>query len=153
MVYAVLKLAHVAAVIVWVGGMVFAHFFLRPSVQALEPAARLSLLHAVLHRFFGAVLWAVPIVVGSGLAMIALVGGEGAYRMPPSWTLMAALGLVMAVVFGVIRFVLFPRLARAVAAGQWSAAAVAMNAIRRWVSVNLALGTVVVLVAFLRWPA
>ena len=35
--YALVKLAHLAAVIVWVGGMVFAHFFLRPSLALLEP--------------------------------------------------------------------------------------------------------------------
>ena len=43
MLYATLKLVHVLSLIVWIGGMVFAHFFLRPAVQALEPPQRLRL--------------------------------------------------------------------------------------------------------------
>lgn len=155
MLYTVLKLAHLAAVIVWVGGMVFAHFFLRPALQAqewMQPPQRLALMHAVLQRFFGAVLWAVLVVVGSGLVMIMQAAAGEGFRMPAHWTAMAVLGLVMAGIFGHIRFVLFPRLARAVAAREGPQGGVALNAIRRWVSVNLALGSVVVLVAVLRWP-
>ena len=33
MLYNALKLVHVLSIIVWVGGMVFAHFFLRPAAQ------------------------------------------------------------------------------------------------------------------------
>ena len=32
MIYATLKLLHILAIVVWIGGMVFAHFFLRPAV-------------------------------------------------------------------------------------------------------------------------
>ena len=46
-----LKLAHLLAIIVWVGGMVFAHFFLRPAAQSLEPPQRLRLMHDVAARF------------------------------------------------------------------------------------------------------
>jgi uncharacterized membrane protein len=155
MLHTVLKLAHVAAVILWVGGMVFAHFFLRPALQAqegMQPPQRLALMHAVLQRFFGAVLWAVLVVVGSGLAMIAQAAGGEGFEMPPHWTAMATIGVVMAAIFGHIRFALFPRLARAVAARDWPQGGAAMNAIRRWVSVNLALGIAVVLIAYLRWP-
>ena len=44
MIFSALKLIHVLAVILWVGGMAFAHFFLRPSVQTLEAPVRLRLL-------------------------------------------------------------------------------------------------------------
>ena len=40
MLYAILKLVHLLAAIVWLGGMFFAHFFLRPAAQTLEPALR-----------------------------------------------------------------------------------------------------------------
>jgi uncharacterized membrane protein len=40
MIYATLKTLHVLSIIVWIGGMVFAHFFLRPAVAQLEPAVR-----------------------------------------------------------------------------------------------------------------
>jgi uncharacterized membrane protein len=52
MIYATLKTLHVLSIIVWIGGMVFVHFFLRPVVAELEPAVRLRLMHDVLGRFF-----------------------------------------------------------------------------------------------------
>ena len=67
MVYALLKALHVLAVVLWVGGMAFAHFFLRPALATLEPPQRLRLMHAVLGRFFAAVLWAVGLLLASGL--------------------------------------------------------------------------------------
>ena len=53
MLYNALKLTHVLSIIVWIGGMVFAHFFLRPAVQMLEPPQRVALMHGVLQRFLG----------------------------------------------------------------------------------------------------
>jgi hypothetical protein len=41
MLYATLKTIHLLSIIVWIGGMVFAHFFLRPAVAQLEPPLRL----------------------------------------------------------------------------------------------------------------
>jgi uncharacterized membrane protein len=40
MIYATLKLLHVLAIVVWIGGMVFAHFFLRPAAMQLPPPQR-----------------------------------------------------------------------------------------------------------------
>ena len=54
MLYNALQFVHVLSIIVWVGGMVFAHFFLRPAAQALEPPLRVRLMHDVLQRFLGA---------------------------------------------------------------------------------------------------
>ena len=34
MIYATLKTLHVLSIIVWIGGMVFAHFFLRPPLPS-----------------------------------------------------------------------------------------------------------------------
>ena len=56
MFYAILKTIHLLSIIVWIGGMVFAHFFLRPAVAMLEAPERVRLMHAVLGRFFNAVL-------------------------------------------------------------------------------------------------
>jgi len=153
MFYATLKLLHVGAIVVWVGGMVFAHFFLRPAVARLEAAPqRLMLMHAVLQRFFGAVVVAVAVMLVSGVWMllhvhqrVADTGGQ--MLMPLGWTVMTVLGVVMAVIFGHLRFALFRRLQRAVAAGDWPAAAAALAGIRQWVVVNLVLGVVVVAVA------
>ena len=39
-----LQLIHVLASMVWLGGMFFAHFCLRPAAQQLEPPVRIGLM-------------------------------------------------------------------------------------------------------------
>ena len=156
MIYATLKTLHVLSIIVWVGGMVFVHFFLRPAVAALDPPARLRLMHDVLGRFFKAVLVASLLTLASGVWMLGRVAKQvvqsgGTFEMPLAWTLMAVLGVVMVAIFMHIRFALYKRLRRAVAASDWNAGGVALAQIRRWVSINLGLGVLVVLVKLLRW--
>ena len=146
--YLALKALHVLAVGLWVGGMAFAHFFLRPALGTLEPPQRLSLMHGVLQRFFSAVLVAVLLILASGVWMIghvarAAAGTPGGFVMPLDWTLMTAVGVLMMLIFGHIRFVLFRRMSAAVLAAQWPAAAAALASIRSWVAVNLALGAAI----------
>ena len=76
MIYAVLKTLHLLSIVVWVGGMVFAHFFLRPALAQLEPPARLRLMHEVLGRFFRAVLVASLLALASGIWMIGRVAKQ-----------------------------------------------------------------------------
>lgn len=154
MLYAALKFVHVLSLIVWIGGMVFAHFFLRPATLSLEPPQRVRLMHDVLQRFFTAVLVAVVLVLGSGLWMIgniarAAAQSGGRFAMPLSWTIMATIGIVMIALFGHIRFALFKRLRVAVAAADWAAGGKALASIRTLVGVNLALGVITVAVVFL----
>ena len=154
MIYTALKLSHVLSILVWVGGMAFAHFFLRPAVAALQGPERLSLMHDVLGRFFKAVLLLSTWAVVSGLWMVGRVAketvqGGGAFHMPLSWTVMATLGIAMWLIFGHIRFALYKRLSRAVAAAEWPVAGTALARIRLWVSVNLALGLLTVTAAFM----
>jgi uncharacterized membrane protein len=152
--YAALKLVHILSIIVWVGGMVFAHFFLRPDVAALEPPVRLRLMHDVLQRFFGAVLVTALAALFSGSWMIGRAAKEvvqsgGQFHMPLAWMVMAGLGTVMVLIFGHIRFALFKRMQRAVAASDWPAAGAAMNTIRQWVGVNLLLGLFIIVFTLL----
>lgn len=153
LVHRALLLLHLLAVIVWVGGMVFAHFFLRPAAQSLEPPLRVQLMQGVLQRFLGAVGGAVAVVLASGVWMIGRAARQaaqaGGFSMPLGWAAMAVLGLVMAAIFGHIRFALFPRLRRAVSATDWPAGGKALADIRRWVAVNLALGSLTVAIAVL----
>jgi len=149
MVYASLKLAHVLATIVWIGGMVFAHFFLRPAVMSLEVPERVRLMHEVLRRFFNAVSVAVLVTLVTGLWMIGriakqLVQSGSSFSMPLSWTLMAGLGILMMLIFAHIRFALFKRLSVAAQSMDWEAGAVALASIRKWVAVNLGLGVLIV---------
>ena len=155
MLYIILKTIHLFAIIVWLGGMAFAHFFLRPAVQQLQPPVRLPLMRDVLQRFFGVVLVIVVLVLLSGVGMMGLVHQMAAqagakFNMPITWIVMAVLGLVMMAVFGHIRFSLFKRLDQAVNAQDWPAGGQAMGQIRQWVAFNLALGAVIV--ALLRVP-
>jgi len=152
MLYNALKLLHVLSIVVWVGGMVFAHFFLRPAAQALEPPVRVRLMHGVLQRFLAAVAASVVVVLTTGLAMVGVVSvaSDGAFKMPPDWHFMIAVGLVMMAIFGHIYFALLSRLDAAVAAGDWPAGGQALARIRTWVGVNLLLGTAII-AAVLLW--
>ncbi len=142
MLYHALLLLHLLAVVAWVGGMFFAHFCLRPAaVEVLEPPARLPLMLAALRRFLGAMSVAVPLVVLTGLALFMPVGFGNA---PVGWHVMLTLGLVMAGVYAFIHLVLLPRLRTHCAASAWPLAAQALNAIRRLVALNLALGVLAI---------
>lgn len=154
MIFSILKLIHVLAVILWVGGMAFAHFFLRPSVQTLEAPVRLRLLQTVMKRFLSTVLVASLVVLVTGLWMIGRVAKETvqaglSFNMPLDWTIMATLGILMIAIFGHIRFALFKRLTRAVDASDWPAGGAAMASIRTWVFVNLCIGIVIICVTLL----
>jgi uncharacterized membrane protein len=158
MIYATLKTLHVLSIIVWVGGMVFAHFFLRPAAAQLEVPVRLTLMHDVLGRFFQAVLVASLLTLASGVWMLGRVAKQavqsgGNFQMPLAWAVMAVLGVAMVAVFLHIRFALFKRLGRAVAASDWAAGGAALAQIRTWVSVNLALGALVLLMTLMRGTA
>lgn len=154
MFYATLKTIHLLSVIVWIGGMVFAQFFLRPAVATLAVPERLRLMQDVLGRFFNAALLAGALVLTSGSWMIGRLAREMAqsgvkFNMPLEWMVMAALGGVMLLILGYIRFALYPRLTRAVAAGNWPAGGAALGSIRIWVLLNLAIGTSIVVVTLL----
>jgi uncharacterized membrane protein len=155
MIYAILKTLHVLSIVVWIGGMVFAHFFLRPAMAPLEPPVRVRLMHDVLGRFFKAVLAASLLTLASGVWMLGRVAKQavqsgGSFEMPLAWTVMAVLGVAMVAIFMHIRFALYKRLNAAVTASDWSAGGAALVQIRRWVSVNLGLGVLVIVVTLLR---
>mgnify|MGYP001163349413 FL=1 len=144
---AFLLLLHLSGVIIWVGGMFFAHFCLRPVAAAqLPPPPRLPFLAAVLGRFFRVVAVAVVAILVSGFARMLAVGFAQA---PLHWHMMSGLGLLMAVIFALIYLLYYPRLKAAVAASDWPVAGAAMNHIRLLVATNLALGGVTLLVATL----
>ncbi len=60
---------------------------------------------------------------------------------------MAVLGTIMVLIFFHIRFAIFKRFTLATFAQDWDAAAKSMQTIRTWVSINLLIGVVTVLVA------
>ncbi len=154
MLYLTLKTIHILSIIIWIGGMVFAQFFLRPALVALAAPERLRLMHEVLGRFFNAVLVAAALVVSSGIWMIGRAARQMAlagvkFTMPIEWMAMAVLGLAMAAIFLYIRFVLYPRFTDAITATAWPAGSAVLASIRTWVMVNLALGVLIVVITLM----
>ena len=154
MLYDVLKTVHVLSIILWVGGMMFAHWFLRPAALQLETEPRLRLMQDALGRFFKTVLVASLLVLVTGYWMLGRVAKETvqaglSFQMPISWWIMAVLGTLMVAIFMHIRFALFKRLRDAVQFATWDKAAAAQASIRTWVSVNLGLGILIVAVTLL----
>jgi uncharacterized membrane protein len=135
------------AVVVWVGGMAFAHFALRPALaETLEPPQRLKLLSAILQRFLAAVTSAVVVIVLSGGYLMAQMGG---FAAPVSVHAMLGLGVVMVVIFAYLRMSTYPVMRAAVDAGRWPEAGAAAATVRRLVAVNLVLGAIVIAIAVL----
>lgn len=138
--------AHLASVVVWVGGMVFAHFCLRPALADVSPQLRLPLIEAVFSRFFNWITAAVIAILISGGFLMSRFGGAQA---PWQIALMAAIGVVMMMIFGHARYAVFPQIRRAVQAQRWPDGARAVDTMRRLVLVNLVLGFVTIAVAVL----
>ena len=136
--FAVAQLLHLAAAIVWLGGMAFVLLALRPvAIAQLAPPVRLPLLTAVLARFFQAVWLSIAVLLSTGLAMLLPVGMA---RAPLGQHLMLATGMVMALIFAYLFFGPFRRLRQAVAAGNWPAGGVQIGRLHRGVVANFVLG-------------
>ena len=142
--YSALLLLHLLAVVVWVGGMVFALFCLRPAaIAVLPPPQRIPLMHAALGRFFKNVVLSIALILGSGGAMIVMVGLK---NMPVAWQWMIGLGALMMTIFFHLRATSFSRLNAFVQAQDWPAAATQLEKIRVMVMLNLAIGLSIIAV-------
>lgn len=139
--WTLVKFVHLAAAIVWMGGMGFMLFALRPAVGMLTPPQRLTLLAEVLSRFFRIVRIAVGLLFFSGLAMIL---HSGLRQAPLGWHLMAGIGIVMFAIFGHLDAGPHRRLQQAVAQNDWPRAADEMKQIPKMVTINFALGWVAI---------
>jgi uncharacterized membrane protein len=136
---------HVTSVVIWVGGMFFAHQCLRPVALAqLQPPQRLPLWAGVFARFFPWVWAAVGLILVTGVAMILQIGFKLA---PLNWHLMFGAGLAMMAIFLHVYFAPFQRLKRHVAAQDWPAAGAALNQIRQLVGINILLGLLTIAIA------
>ena len=137
-IYSILLLVHLLAIAVWVGGMVFALFCLRPAAIAiLPPPQRIALMHAALGRFFTIVVLAIALIIASGMGMILIAGAK---NMPFAWRWMIGLGIVMMTIFFHLRAVPFKRLGASVQALDWPSAVRHLEQIRVMVMLNLAIG-------------
>ena len=136
---------HLAAAVIWVGGMFFAYVCLRPAAAAvLEPPSRLRLWRAAFARFFPWVWGAVILLPLSGYWMLFRLGGFAGAGIHVH--IMHALGIIMILVFLHIYFAPYRRLQRAVNAEDYPVAGRQLNLIRKLVATNLTLGLLVLAV-------
>ncbi|RYH26655.1 MAG: hypothetical protein EON54_23910 [Alcaligenaceae bacterium] len=144
-----LKFLHLAAAIVWLGGMAFLLGALRPvALATLAPPVRIPLLRAVLGRFFMAVWVSIAVLLASGAGLLAATGMRNA---PLGQHLMLGIGLVMFALFGHIFFGPYRRLRQAAAAADWPAAGQQMGKMHPFVLANFILGWLAIAaVIFLR---
>jgi len=139
-------LLHVLSVVVWVGGMFFAHQMLRPvAASQLEPPARLTLWVGVFGRFFPWVWACVIVILVTGFWMIGIMGG---FKVVGLYVhVMLLLGIVMMLIFSHVFFAPYRRLKKAVAAGDWPAGGKSLGQIRMMVGINTVIGLITIAIA------
>jgi uncharacterized membrane protein len=127
---------HLAAAIFWMGGMAFMVLALRgPLAAQLQPPERLRLLAAILGRFFAVVGLSIAVLLGTGMTLLL-----DASARPAGWHAMAALGVLMMLIFGHIFFSPYRRLKRAVASADWPEGGRRAAQITLLAKINLGLG-------------
>jgi len=132
------KFFHLAAAMVWLGGMTVLILALRPVVIAqMAPPERLALMSTVLSRFFVMVWIAVALILASGFWMLSITDMKLA---PKGWHAMSGLGLLMCLIFAHIWFAPFRQLKAAVLTSDWPAAGKALGQIHPLVVTNFVLG-------------
>lgn len=138
---------HGLAAMVWVGGMFFAYFALRPvAAKLFEPAIRLRLWDRTLMRFFIWVWLAVFVLPATGYwMMLKHLGGLSAV----GWHIhvMQVLGIVMILIFLHVFFAPFMRLRKAVKHEDIESGTRNLAQIRKFIGINLLLGIAVLITA------
>jgi len=140
--YVVLKVLHLLFAVLWVGGMFFAYFVLRPSLVAIDPPQRMLLHTRVFRRFFVLVWHAMPIMLITGFGMLFLIGGMN--QVPWPIHAMAALGVIMSAVFLGIVFGPYRKFRRTTDRTRMTSS---LDSIRKLIAVNLVLGLVTIVLA------
>jgi uncharacterized membrane protein len=136
---------HSLSAVVWVGGMFFALFALRPATAPLEPGPRLLLWSRVLERFFFWVMAAIVLLLASGYGMI--FGVYSGFRgIGLHINIMQGLGIIMMLLFFHLYFAPWRRFRAAVGDQDYPAAARQLDQIRVIVTINLILGLITIAV-------
>ena len=137
---------HVLSVVIWVGGMFFAHRFLRPAAaDVLEPPQRLTLWVQVFGRFFPWVWLSIVTLLVTGFGM--MFGWFGGMQAPLYVHIMMGLGVVMMLIFMHVFFAPYRRLRQAVTDQDWKEGGRRLAQIRMLVGINTLLGLGVIVVA------
>jgi len=137
---------HALAAVIWVGGMAFAYFFLRPAAGALQAPERQKLWRGTFQRFFPWVWVSVVLLLLTGYHLVFAVYG-GFAGAGVHIHIMNGLGLVMMAIFAHVWFAPWKRFRAAVDKGDRDTAGKNLEQIRRFVAINLTLGLIVVAIA------
>lgn len=134
---------HILGAVIWVGGMFFLYFVLRPATFGMEPADRLGLWLRCLDNFFPWLWGAIAALLGSGYGMTLFFSDDidGVHIL-----IMQVLGWIMILIFGHIYFSPYRRLREALDNGDSDGAARQLGSIRPMLIANLALGLITVII-------
>ena len=136
--YELIKFTHLAAGIVWLGGMAIMLWAVRPvAIAQLEPAQRLPLLAGMLRRFFNLVGLCVILLLTTGAIMLM---GVDMKLAPKGWHAMIGLGSLMCLIFGHLYFGPFRKMKNALLIDDLSAAGAQLAKIHPLVLSNFTLG-------------
>ncbi|MDT8451123.1 MAG: CopD family protein [Gammaproteobacteria bacterium] len=138
---------HLLSVIIWVGGMFFAHMLLRPAAaQVLEPPLRLQLWVQVFRNFFLWVWIAIIILLVTGYWMVFSWFG-GFANVGLHVHIMHGLGIVMIIIFMFIYFSSYRKLRHAVIVENFQEGGIKLTQIRRLVGINILIGLAISVIA------
>lgn len=136
---------HIIGVIIWVGGMFFAHMLLRPALNdSLEAPQRLSLLLRVFDGFFPWVWVAVIAIVASGFWMLFMFYEDNIGL----WLgFMTVVGILMSAIFVFIYAIPYQQIGVARKEDDKPKLVEAVSLIRQLILINLTFGMLVTVVA------
>ncbi|MGI9434833.1 MAG: CopD family protein [Geminicoccaceae bacterium] len=134
---------HSLTAVLWVGGMFFAYIILRPTLQDLDPPARLGLWRGVFQRFFPWVWMSIIGLPASGYFMI-FYGFGGFSGAGLHIHIMHLTGLIMIALFIYLYYVPWSAYRQLVDKQDYAAGAARLGMMRKIVGANLALGLLTV---------
>ena len=137
---------HTLSAVVWVGGMFFAYFALRPvAATTLEGPERLNLWSQTLAKFFLWVWCAIILLPATGFWMVFNVFDDFA-SLGMHVHIMTLLGIIMILIFLYVFFIPYLQLRLNLLSQDYVKAAKYLGQIRMAVALNLALGILTVVI-------
>lgn len=130
---------HTLSAIVWVGGMFFTYFILRPAASSLGESERIKLWAKVLKVFFNWVWASAILLLITGYWQIFWIFG-GVIGLQFYIKLMMGIGILMIFIFFYLYFGPYELFIKSVKKEEWVQAKKNLDLIRKIVFINLLLG-------------
>lgn len=135
---------HQIAAIIWIGGMFFAHFALRPTIKrSLAPPERIQVALGVFRRFFPWVWVCIATLWISGLWVIIDLQAQVSMHVH----IMMGTALLMTLIFTFLFAFPYRRMKTAVDYENWRWASAKFSQIRKLMALNMLIGFFTVVVA------